>query len=267
MIRILFFGDIVAKPGRLALAALLPALKKEFAVDLTIVNGENLAHGKGVTEKTLAEIKAAGVDLVTSGNHIWGKQEALTMIDDAEPYVLRPENYPPGCPGTGVRLLTVGKVSVLVVNLLGRVFMHEHPDCPFRTMDAVLERFKEKKPAVILVDLHAEATSEKIAFGRYMDGRITAMVGTHTHVPTDDLTILPKGTAYVTDLGMTGLVDSVIGANYEAVLSMFLRQMPRKDMHDTPETGLVRVNAVLIEADPKTGRATKIERISREVMV
>ncbi len=263
--RVLFFGDIVAKPGRKGIAAVLPALKKEYAPDLTIANAENIAHGIGATQKTLDEIRTAGVDFFTSGNHIWSKKEAIDILSAPEPTLIRPANYPAGSPGTGTRTITVNETDVLIINLQGRVFMAQDLDCPFRALDAILA--KESKPKIILVDFHAEASSEKVVFGHYADGRVSAFVGTHTHIPTADARVLPKGTAYVTDLGMTGLRDSAIGANLDAVTEMFLTQRSHPAMHDAPEEGVVVVSAVVIDIDLATGKAHSIERVQREVTV
>lgn len=263
--RVLMFGDVVAKAGRKAIAAVLPELKKQYAPDLTIANAENIAHGIGATERTINELKVAGVDFFTSGNHIWSKKEIVDIMNVPEPILIRPANYPPKSPGVGWRTITVDNTSVLIVNLQGRVFMAQDLDCPFRMLDTILE--KEKGVKIIIVDLHAEATSEKVALGYYADGRVSAFVGTHTHIPTADARILPKGTAYVTDLGMTGLRDSAIGANLAAVTEMFLTQRSHPDMHETPEEGIMVVNAVLIDIDPATGKAHSIERIQREVTV
>lgn len=266
MFRVLIFGDIIAKPGRRALAALLPALKKEYAPQLTIANAENLAHGISATERTLGELRAFGIDLCTSGNHVWAKSEAQTLLNEDPPYLLRPANYPPGNPGTGVRHLTVGGVEVVVMNFQGRVFMGANAlDCPFRGVDEILEQYKTTP--VRIIDFHAEATSEKIAFGQYVDGRASVLFGTHTHVPTADETILPQGTGYITDVGMTGLKQSVIGANPATVREMFLYQTPRKELHDTEESGLVVVNALLVDIDPNTGHASAVQRIHEEVQV
>ncbi len=265
MFRVLMFGDVVAKVGRKALAAVLPLLKKQYAPDLTIANAENIAHGIGATERTINEAKAAGVDFFTSGNHIWSKKEALDIMNAPEPVLIRPANFPPQSPGMGWRTIHVHDVPALIINLQGRVFMDQDLDCPFRMLDAILE--KEKNAKIILVDFHAEATSEKVALGYYADGRISAFVGTHTHIPTADARILPKGTAYVTDLGMTGLRDSAIGANLASVTEMFLTQRGHPEMHDTPEEGIVIVNAIVADIDPASGKAYTIERIQREVTV
>ncbi len=247
--RTLIFGDVVAKPGRKAIAAILPRWKAEYQPDLVIANAENLAHGAGASVGTLEELKKAGVDLFTSGNHIWDKN-VIPLLEDPDGVVLRPANYPPMNPGRGIKQLTVAGQQVVVINLLGRVFFRESVDCPFRTADALLADLKAMSPRpIILVDFHAEASSEKMALGRYLEGRVTAFWGTHTHIPTADATIWPGRTAYLTDVGMTGLVDSIIGANKEAIIKMFLSQTPSRTMHDTTENGPVSVNAMLLELD------------------
>ena len=266
MFRVLIFGDIVAKPGRKALAAVLPELKKQCAPQLTIANAENIAHGVGVTTKTIGEAKAAGVDFFTSGDHVWSRKEAVALLKEEVPIMIRPANYPPGVAGRGAYLLTVGKTPVLIANFIGRVFMHHDFDCPFRGFDA-LEAEMGGKAIIKIVDFHAEATSEKIAFGQYCDGRASIVFGTHTHVPTADAQILPAGTAYVSDVGMTGLKQSVIGANAAMIREMFLTQINHSEMHDTEESGAVIVNAIVVDIDETTGKAHSIERIQKEVVV
>jgi len=251
---VLAIGDVIGKPGRLALAQLLPAIKRAYAVDFTMVNSENVAGGIGVTPETASELLEAGADVLTSGNHVWAHREMIPALDGPMP-VIRPLNYPPGVPGRGFLL----KKGVLVVNIIGRTFMNNY-DCPFRAMDALLEDFRDK-PRIVLVDFHAEATSEKVAMGRYLDGRVSAVLGTHTHVGTIDSRVLPGGTAYVTDIGMTGPIDSVIGDEPESVLKRFLTQIPHRL---TAGTGKTEVNAILVKLDDVTGRATAIERLQRK---
>lgn len=263
--RILFFGDIVGKIGRRALGTVLATAREDLKPDLVIANGENMAHGMGITRKTLAEVVAAGVDVVTSGNHISDKDECAEILAESASRVLRPENYPPAVPGRGVLTVPVGARTVAVVNLLGRVFMYEHPDCPFRTLDEILKMPEVKKADAVIVDMHAEATSEKVALGWYADGRVTAVVGTHTHAPTADARILTGGTAYVTDIGMVGGRDGVIGVNREGPLKGFLTQMNAK--FEVLEHGVAQVNAVVIDCDPATRRARSIARYDREVDV
>lgn len=264
--KILIFGDVIAKPGRKAVAAILPRWRKEHAVDFVVANVENLAHGTGATSKTLDELREAGVHLFTSGNHIWDK-DSRALLEDPKQNVLRPANYPPRNPGVGIKTVEVGNTPIVVINLLGRVFFRESADCPFRTADTLLSQLSEAKPhSIVLVDFHAEATSEKVALGHYLDGRVTCIYGTHTHVPTADERILPGGTAYITDIGMTGLEDSVIGANKDTVIQMFLSQTPQKNMHDAPESGTVVINAMLLEIDD-AGKVTRWQRLHDTVMV
>jgi metallophosphoesterase (TIGR00282 family) len=251
---ILAIGDVIGKPGRQALNTFLPQIKQEYGVDLTIVNAENSAHGIGVTPDTAEELLKAGADVLTSGNHVWAHKTILPYLDSEMP-LIRPLNYPPGVPGKGY----VIKNGVLVVNLIGRTFMDNY-DSPFLTMDALLAQL-ENKPAVIIVDFHAEATSEKVALGRYLDGRVSAVLGTHTHVGTIDAHILAGGTAYVTDIGLTGPVDSVIGDDPENVLKRFLTLLPHRL---SAGTGKSVINAILVRVDDKTGKALSIERIQRE---
>ena len=262
--RILAIGDIIGRPGRSTVCRILPGLRRTLDADLVTANGENVAGGIGLTPATADELLAAGVDVVTSGNHIWAHREIIPYLDSEVP-VLRPLNYPAGVPGRGSLVTSVaggtsnaGK-SVLVVSLIGRTFMDAY-DSPFQAMDRLLER-PEKLPPVVIVDFHAEATSEKVAMGRYLDGRVSAVLGTHTHVGTIDARVLPNGTAYVTDIGMAGPTDSVIGDSTENVLERFLTILPHRFAIGK---GQVVVNAVLVEVDDATGRALSIERITRE---
>jgi 2',3'-cyclic-nucleotide 2'-phosphodiesterase len=252
---ILAIGDVIGKPGRMAVQKLLPGLQKQYELDLVIANGENAAGGLGLTASTARELLAAGVDIITSGNHIWDQKEIIPYLDGEMP-ILRPLNYPPGVPGRGC----LSRDRVVIVNLIGRTFMGSYDD-PFRAMDHLLAGFKGNNQ-VIIVDFHAEATSEKVAMGRYLDGRVSAVVGTHTHVGTIDAQVLPKGTAHVTDIGMTGPVDSIIGDDIDAVLHRFLTQMPHRL---SVGTGRNKFNSVLINVDDKTGVALSIERVDREV--
>jgi len=251
---ILAIGDVIGKPGRQAIARFLPELKKQYGVDFTVVNAENVAGGIGVTPETATELLKAGADVLTSGNHIWAHKDIIPVLNSETP-LIRPLNYPPGVPGRG---FIVSK-GVLVVNLIGRTFMGNY-DCPFRTMDRLLAELPDKPP-VILVDFHAEATSEKVAMGRYLDGRVSAVLGTHTHVGTIDASVLPGGTAHVTDIGMTGPIDSIIGDDPQSVLDRFLTQLPNRL---SAGKGRTVVNAMLVRVDDATGRALSIERIQRE---
>lgn len=262
---ILFIGDIVGKIGRKAVAAILPELRKKHDIDFVIANVENLAHGKGITHSSLAEILEAGVDFCTSGNHIWDKSEGLDILNKPDSPVIRPANYPPELPGYGEKILTIGTKSILVINLLGRLFMKVSPDCPFRTLEAILKNHREKKFAAIIVDFHAEATSEKQAFGLFADGNVSAVLGTHTHVPTADGRILPKGTAYQTDAGFVGATHSVIGFSPESSVSSYILQMPPKP--EIPESGTANFCGVLVTVEPTTGLATHISRIYQEVEI
>ena len=254
---ILFISDIVGDPGRRAVKQHLAALRREHSVSLVVANGENAAGGFGITPKISDEIFAMGVDVITTGNHVWDKKEIIEHIDREE-RLLRPANFPPGVPGSGRVAVEAGGVTVGVLNLMGRVFI-ANLDCPFRRAREEVRALKEQGAKVILVDLHAEATSEKAAFAHFMDGSVTAVLGTHTHVQTADERILPKGTAFITDAGMTGPHDSVIGVTSEIAIDRFLLQTPKR--FDTAK-GPATLQAVLVSADTETGRATRIERIS-----
>ena len=252
--RILMIGDIIGRPGRQALKAILPGLRQELAIDFVIANGENTAGGFGITADTAYELLDNGVDLLTSGNHIWDQKEIIPYMDEGLP-LIRPANYP-NAPGRGYLIYE----GIMVLNLMGRVFMPAL-DCPFRTADAILDEVAESEnPKVIIVDFHAEATSEKQGLGWYLDGRVSAVLGTHTHVGTVDAKILPKGTAYLSDVGMTGPVNSVIGSNVGDVLERFLTGLPQRL---NVATGPSVLNSVLMDIDPETGKATSIQRIDR----
>lgn len=249
-------GDIVGKPGRKAILDNLTALCKERNVDFVIANGENAAGGHGITKEIAKQLFATGIDVFTMGNHVWNKKEIVPYIEK-EKRIIRPANYPPGTPGDGYHIYqTRGGNSIGVINISGRIYMQEL-DCPFRTIDQILDEIKYQTN-LIFVDFHAEATSEKVAMGWYLDGRVTAVCGTHTHVQTADERILPNGTAYITDIGMTGPRDSVIGVSSNIVIEKFITQMPRRfEVADTN----YQLNAVLIDADPINGTALKIERV------
>jgi metallophosphoesterase (TIGR00282 family) len=250
---ILAIGDVIGKPGRKALSQLLPGLRQQYGLDLIMVNGENAAGGIGVTVATAREMLDAGADVLTSGNHIWMHREIYPYLDGDMP-ILRPLNYPPGVPGRGY--IVIGRVAV--VNLIGRVFIGDF-DNPFHAIDKLLA---ELEPKIIIVDFHAEATSEKVAMGRYLDGRVSAVLGTHTHVGTTDAQILPGGTAYVSDIGMTGPLDSVIGDDAEAAIERFLTNMPHRL---SVGKGKIALNGIMVEVDDDSGRALSIERIYQEV--
>ena len=253
---LLLVGDIVGRPGRELVRRGLRAVIDAHEVDLVIANAENAAAGFGVTKDIGDSLLEAGIDVMTSGNHIWDKKEALDYIK-AEPRLLRPANFPAGVPGRGSYVAQTGDGrAVGVINAMGRVFMQPLDD-PFAVVLREIESIRHRT-RVIIVDFHAEATSEKIAMGWHLDGRVTAIIGTHTHVQTADERILPKGTAYLTDVGMTGPHDSIIGMEVEPSLARFLTGMPSKF---EPATGNARLNAVLVEADERTGRATGVARI------
>jgi metallophosphoesterase (TIGR00282 family) len=254
-LKILAIGDIIGKPGRNAVKEILPALCDEHNIDLVVGNGENAAGGLGLTPSTAEDLFDSGIDVITTGNHIWTHNDIIPYLD-SELAILRPLNYPPMDPGRGYLM----KDNVLIVNLVGRVFMG-HVDCPFRAMDQLLAEF-EHKSIPIIVDFHAEATSEKMAMGRYLDGRVSAVVGTHTHVGTADARILPGGTAYVTDIGMVGPRDSVIGDDPDSVIKRFLTQIP---IRLSVGKGEVSFDAILLEVDEKTGKAADIRRIQKLV--
>ena len=260
-VRILIVGDIVGKPGRRAVRDLLDGLIDIHQIDLTVANAENAAGGFGITYDSVSELFDAGVDIMTTGNHVWDKKEALDLLDETES-VLRPANYPPEFPGKGMCVpSTPGGVKIAVINLSGRVFMNAL-DCPFRTADELL-RTVAGEVSCKLVDFHAEATSEKRALSIYLDGRVSALFGTHTHVPTADERILPGGTAYITDVGMTGNEEgSVIGIDFEAAKYRFLTQMPSRF---TLAKGTPVLNGAVITLDSGTGRALDIQRVSRSL--
>lgn len=247
-------GDVHGRPGRRAVARRVPSLRRELGVDFVVANAENSAGGVGLTPQTAGELFAAGVDALTGGNHTWAKREAYGLLD-SDPRVVRPANYPPGVPGQGSTVIRRGGAALAVLNLQGRVFM-EPLDDPFRVARAEVDRLRELT-SFVLVDFHAEATSEKLALGYFLDGKVTAVVGTHTHVQTADERVLPGGTAYITDVGMTGPRDGVIGMDRDAILQRFLLQLP---VRFEVASGAVQFNAVLVEADA-SGRATSIRRI------
>jgi metallophosphoesterase (TIGR00282 family) len=253
-LRILVIGDIVGKPGRKAVSQLVTPLREEYGFDLVVANGENAAGGLGMTPDTALEMLDSGIDVLTSGNHIWAQKEIVPYLDSQMP-ILRPVNYPGMAPGRGFLI----KNGIAVVSLIGRTFMGNYVDCPFKTMDRILS---DIRVPCIVVDFHAEATSEKMAMGRYLDGRVSAVLGTHTHVGTVDAMVLPKGTAYVTDIGMVGPIDSIIGDDVESVLHHFITALPHRIAVGKGKTML---NAMIVSVNEKTGRATGIERIYKEI--
>jgi len=259
LLTVLMIGDIFGEPGRNVALGLLPRLRDQFAVDLTIANVENAAAGFGVTPSIARAFLEAGVGVLTSGNHVWDKKEIVEYIAK-ENLLLRPANYPPSSPGTGSIVVKAGVHKVAVLHLMGRVFMPA-VDCPFRKADEELPRLREETP-IIVVDMHGEATSEKQAMGWYLDGRVSAVLGTHSHVQTADERILPKGTAYITDLGMTGPVDSVIGADREQAIKRFLTGIP---IRLEPAKGPTRLQGALVRIDPGSGKAVELTRLQLPV--
>jgi metallophosphoesterase (TIGR00282 family) len=261
MIRLLFVGDVVGKPGRKALECHLPSLLESRKVDLCIVNAENAAGGKGLTRKVAEELFARGADILSTGNHVWDERDIFELIENDD-RVIRPANFPPGVPGRGwTRVKTAVGIEVAVIQIQGRVFM-DMIDCPFRAMDSVLKQ--PGMATVKIVDFHADATSEKVAMGWYLDGRVSALIGTHTHVPTADERILPKGTAYITDVGMTGPFDSVIGVQISPIIDRFIYRLPTRN---TVARDNVKICAVQVDIDEETGQALSIERILQSVDV
>jgi metallophosphoesterase (TIGR00282 family) len=255
--RVLMFGDVVARPGRVAVLERVQDLREQHRADLVVMNAENVSGGRSITPPVADELFAAGIDVMTSGNHIFDKREVVPYIEREE-RLLRPANYPEGTPGRGLWVGDVRGTRVAVINLMGRVFMPPSHESPFREADELLARLGDGV-RVRLVDMHAEATSEKIAMARHLDGRVSAVVGTHTHVQTADERVLPGGTAFITDIGMTGSHSGCIGMETEDVLARFTSPLPRRAEHSR---GDVRINAVLINIDPDTGRAREISRLS-----
>ena len=257
--KVLFIGDIVGKPGREAVSVLVAQLRKESSLDFVIANAENAAAGSGITRGVAKELFDAGVDVITSGDHIWKKRDIFELLID-ERRILRPANYPPDTPGEGFGVFeTPKRLAVGVLNVNGRVFM-QPLDCPFRTAGAAVEELRRQTP-VIIVDIHAEATSEKVAMGWFLDGKVSAVCGTHTHIQTADAHILPKRTAYITDVGMTGPYASVIGRKVEDVLEKFITAVPAR--FNVAEED-VQLHGAVIEIDERTGKALSIERIQRK---
>lgn len=271
MIKILFFGDIFGRPGREAVKKVLSELKKQYSPDLIIANAENLAHGKGVTRLTIAEMREAGIDLFTGGNHIFHREDAPEVVGDLDLPIIRPLNYPDGVPGEGFKIIEINPhtfkgvgvngAKILVFNLLGRVFMKENTNDPFLIAQKILDDNRDVK--ISILDFHAEATSEKIALKHYLDGKISAILGTHTHIPTADWKITASGTAYVSDIGMCGPTDSVIGLDKNQIIKQYLSQIPQKKI--ISENGETEINAIYLEIDDNSGKTTKIEKIFRVV--
>jgi metallophosphoesterase (TIGR00282 family) len=258
--KVLVVGDIYGKPGRYILSVLLPRLQEEFSVDFTIVNGENAAGGFGITENIAKKLRSYGVDCITSGNHIWDRQEISSFLDESD-YLLRPANYPPTNPGKGYHVFrSEGKPPIAIINLQGRSFMKDI-DCPFRIFEGIIGEIQEET-GIIVVDFHAETTAEKKAFGWFVDGKVSLVFGTHTHVQTADETILPNGTGYITDVGMTGPFESVIGVKKEASIAYFLKKTPQR--FDTAQNNR-KLNGIIVEIDEASGKTISIERLERSV--
>ncbi|MFH1905309.1 MAG: TIGR00282 family metallophosphoesterase [bacterium] len=258
--RILFIGDVVGKAGRCAIEKLVPTLLNTNSIDVCIANGENAAGGTGITRKISNQLFSSGIDIITSGNHIWSNKDILSALDTDE-RILRPANYPDGVKGIGSTTFKSKKGYIIgITNLMGRIFMSPL-DCPFKVAEKEIKKLK-KKTMVNIIDFHAEATSEKMALGRYLDGKVTAVIGTHTHVQTADEKIFPRGTAYITDAGMTGPHDSIIGVKKDSVFQRFLTQVPIRLEAASDD---IRLHGVIIEADYDSGRALSIERISKKL--
>jgi metallophosphoesterase (TIGR00282 family) len=263
VLKILFIGDIVGRIGRKAVAKILPELKKKEKIDLVIANAENSAHGTGVTEKTVKELQQAGVDWMTSGDHAFDQTKQLAVYG-LEP-ILRPANWADKVPGQGYALIETKKGKVLLVNLIGRVFMSKNFACPFAKLEEILANFNllSKKISAIIIDIHAEATSEKISLLHFADGQVSAILGTHTHIMTADARITAQGTAYITDVGMVGAAEECLGIAKEGVIKTFLTQI--KQPHVIPKKGPAIFNAMLLTINPRTGQASKIKPVIRTV--
>lgn len=253
---LLMIGDIVGRPGRSILREKLPFLKKEYDVDLVVANGENAAGGNGITQKIAQELFISGIDFLTMGNHVWDNKDVFNFIEE-ETKIIRPANYPLGTPGQGYRIIKLENgIEVAIINISGRTFMN-NLDCPFQTIDKILDKTKDIT-SIVIVDFHAEATSEKKAMGWYLDGRVTLVAGTHTHVQTADERILPNGTAYITDIGMTGPINSVLGIEKDIVIKKFITQLP---VRFEVAKGPAQINGIIVEIDAHTGKAQNIQRI------
>lgn len=261
--KILFFGDVMGSIGRKALQKKLPTLKKKYQADFIIINAENLAHGKGVTTKILKQMQETGVNFFTSGNHIYSKGNTKEIFNSEKSNLIAPANDPRTPKEFGYKLIKFGKNSLIVLNLLGKTFIDEQNiECPFKTLDKLLRETKKYQADYIILDFHAEASSEKVAMGHYADGRVSAVVGTHTHIQTNDARTLPKGTLYITDIGMVGAQESVIGIEKEIIIDKFLNDS--KIIFDIPLKGEVRINAILLELNLK---GSKIKLINEKTVI
>jgi len=258
---ILFIGDIVGRPGRSAVREILPNLIKENQIDFVIANGENLASGSGLTLSTYEEMIKIGIDYFTSGNHVWSKKDFIKYLDEEDIKVIRPANYPDSVPGKGYCEIKINDKKIIIINLLGRVFLSSEVDNPFKVVNKVIDSLPKNESQIIIVDFHAEATSEKVCLGQYLDGRVAAVIGTHTHIPTADARILPHGTAYLTDAGMVGALNSSIGVELKPVLNHFLTGMPVT--FDIPKQGEKIFSAALLKINDKTNKVINIELIKK----
>lgn len=265
VIKILFLGEVIGRPGRKTVLKTLPNLLKKYNPDFVLANGEQLAGGKGLTVNTVSQMQKAGVDFFTTGNHVWDRREFITSLDDKSIPVIRPANYPKGNPGEGYKIVKSKTGEVLVINLMGRSFFRDHFSCPFACVDEILKKQTKgnSRLQAIIVDFHAETTSEKVSMGFYLDGKVSAVFGSHTHVPTCDLKILPGGTAYTTDIGMIGPEASVLGEKIESVLDHHITQLPHR--YKIAACGDCQFNAIFVEIDKKTQKAKKVKRIKKIV--
>ena len=260
MLRLLFLGDVIGEPGRKAVIEAVPKLKQELGIDFVVVNGENAAAGRGITGRIAIDLLRAGVAVITTGDHIWDQKEVVSYIE-TEPRLLRPINYPPGTPGRGSIVLETAKGRVGVINVQGRTFMQPSLENPFRSIEEEVRRVRAETH-IIFVDVHAETTSEKIALGRFLDGKVSAVAGTHTHVQTADEQIFPGGTAFICDVGMCGPTESVLGREIKPIIQRFMSSMP---VNFPVARGQVCLHGIVVDIDPKTGRAGGIRRIAEPV--
>jgi 2',3'-cyclic-nucleotide 2'-phosphodiesterase len=262
MLRLLFLGDVIGEPGRKAVIEMVPRLKQAWGIDFVVVNGENAAAGRGITGKITIDLLRAGVAVITSGDHIWDQKEVVSYIE-TEPRLLRPINYPPGTPGRGSIVLETAKGKVGVINVQGRTFMQPSLENPFRLVDEEVRRLRAETH-LIFVDMHAETTSEKIAIGRFLDGKVSAVAGTHTHIQTADEQIFPGGTAFICDAGMCGPTESVLGREIQPIIQRFVSSMP---VNFPVAKGEVKLHGILVDIDPSTGKAKSIRRVAEPYVV
>lgn len=264
--KVLMFGDIVGRLGRKAVAEITPKWKKKYNPDIVIANVENIAHGRGITPKTIREVREAGVDFFTGGNHIFDNKAGLEIFEDPEykNRLVRPANYPTKVPGKGHILTEVSGKKITVASLNGQVGFRESFNSPFLEADKIIHKYAKENP-ITIIDFHAETTSEKIAFGHYVDGRVSAVLGTHTHVPTADAKILPQGTGYISDIGMVGEENSVLGVKKSVILNNFLTQIHQ--IHEFAESGSCEINAVFLEINPRTKKCEKIKRLDKIINI